>query len=66
MGGLEGVDPEAIRVPIYGLTDSGRGFWLQLDDDARGTGFCQSHLPSVVFSSWFRRGLRCSHGFTCG
>jgi hypothetical protein len=30
-GGLPGVDPEAlfvIRVPIYGLTDSGRGFDL--------------------------------------
>ena len=52
-GGLEGVDPEAlllIRVPIYGLTDSGRGFWLQLDDDARGTGFNVSHMyPALYF-----------------
>ena len=53
-GGLEGIDPEAlllIRVPIDGLTYSGRGFWLELDDDARVIGSNVSHiLPSVVFS----------------
>ena len=52
-GCLEGVDPEAwllIRVPIYDLTDLGRGFWLQLDDDARGTGFNVSHMyPASYF-----------------
>ena len=52
-GGLPGVDPEAlllIRVPIYGLTDSGRGFWLQLDEDARTSGFNVSHIyPALYF-----------------
>ena len=36
-GGLPGVDPEAlllVRLPIYGLSDSGRGFWLRLDKEA--------------------------------
>ena len=35
-GELPGVDPDAlllIRVPIYGLTDSGRGFWVRPDGD---------------------------------
>ena len=45
--------PEAlllIRVPIYGLTDSGRGFWLQLDEDARTSGFNVSHIyPALYF-----------------
>ena len=39
--GLPGVDPDALllmRVRIYGLTDSGTGFFLQLDEDARAQG----------------------------
>ncbi len=37
-GGLPGIDPTAlflIRVPIYGLCDSGRGFWMRLDREAK-------------------------------
>ena len=33
-GGLPGVEPDVlflVRVPVYGITDSGRGFWLRLD-----------------------------------
>ena len=40
-GGLPGVPEDvifAVRVPVYGLTDSGRGFWLRLDQDARTSG----------------------------
>ena len=39
--GLPGVDPDAlllIRIPIYGLTDSGRGFWVRPDGDAKDCG----------------------------
>jgi hypothetical protein len=27
-----------VRVPIYGLCDSGRGFWTRLDGEAKTTG----------------------------
>ena len=44
-GGLPGFPPEAmllVRVPVYGLCDSGRGFWLRLDDDdAKSSGIWQ-------------------------
>ena len=52
-GGLPGVAPEVfflVRVPVYGLTDSGRGFWLQLDGDARASGLKQSKFyPGLYF-----------------
>lgn len=51
-GGLPGVDPEAlfvIRVPIYGLTDSGRGFWMQLDGDAKDCGFKASVIYPALY-----------------
>ena len=52
-GGLPGIDPEVfflVRVPIYGLTDSGRGFWLRLDGDARSSGLKQSKFyPGLDF-----------------
>ena len=40
-GGLSGVEPEAfllIRVPVYGLCDSGRGFWKKVDHNAKEVG----------------------------
>ena len=46
-GGLPGVDPEAtlpIRVPVYGLCDSGRGFWRKVDREARSVGFQVSRI----------------------
>ena len=48
-GGLPGVSSDAIllvRLPIYGLCDSGRGFWLRLDSEAREVG---SESPSYLF-----------------
>ena len=52
-GGLPGVDPYVfflVRVPVYGLTDSGRGFWLRLDGDARSSGLKQSKFyPGLYF-----------------
>ena len=52
-GGLPGVDPEVfflVRVSVYGLTDSGRGFWLRLDGDARSSGLKQSKFyPGLYF-----------------
>ena len=52
-GGLHNVDPEAlllVRVPIYGLSDSGRGFWLRLDKEAKEAGFKASSIfPSFYF-----------------
>ena len=52
-GGLHNVDPEAlllVRVPIYGLSDSGRGFWLRLDREAKAVGFKASNIfPSFYF-----------------
>ena len=52
-GGLPGVDPEAvllIRVPVYGLCDSGRGFWRKVDREARSVGFQVSRIfPAFYF-----------------
>ncbi len=52
-GGLPGVDPEAlllVRVPIYGLSDSGSGFWLRLDKEAQEVGFKASNVfPSFYY-----------------
>ena len=53
-GGLPGVDPTAlllIRVPIYGLLcDSGRGFWMRLDGEAKAAGFTASRIyPSFYY-----------------
>ena len=52
-GGLPGVDPEAlllVRVPIYGLSDSGRGFWLRLGKEAKEVGFKASNVfPSFYY-----------------
>ena len=52
-GGLPGVDPTAlllIRVPIYGLCDSGRGFWMRLDGEAKAAGFTASRIyPSFYY-----------------
>eukprot|EP00435_Cladocopium_sp_Y103_P068333 s119_g31.t1 len=50
--GLPGVDPEAlllIRVPIYGLTDSGRGFFLKLDEDAKDSGLKSSIIYPALY-----------------
>ena len=39
-----------VRVLVYGLTDSGRGFWLRLDGDARSSGLKQSKFyPGLYF-----------------
>ena len=46
-GGLPGVDPDAfllIRVPVYGLCDSGRGFWKKVDHDAKAVGLLSSRI----------------------
>ena len=46
-GGLPGVDPEAyllIRVPVYGLCDSGRGFWKKVNHDALDVGLKASRI----------------------
>ncbi|CAE7356892.1 RE1 [Symbiodinium natans] len=46
-GGLPGVDPEAmllVRVPVYGLQDSGRGFWKRVDKDAKDVGLNASRI----------------------
>ena len=52
-GGLPGVDPDAfllIRVPVYGLCDSGRGFWKKVDHDAKEVGLLSSRiLPAFYF-----------------
>ena len=51
-GGLPNVDPEAlllIRVPVYGLTDSGRGFWLKLNDEAIEAGM----QPSLIYPAFY-------------
>ena len=52
-GGLPGVDPDAfllIRVPVYGLCDSGRGFWKKVDHDAKAVGLLSSRIfPSFYF-----------------
>ena len=39
-----------IQVPFSGMTDSGRGFWLRLDKDARTSGFHVGHIyPALYF-----------------
>ena len=46
-GGLPGVDPEAyllIRVPVYGLCDSGGGFWKKVNNDALDVGLKASRI----------------------
>ena len=52
-GGLPGVDPEAcllVRVPVYGLCDSGRGFWKKVDKDATEVGLRASRIfPAFYF-----------------
>ena len=51
-GGLPGVPSDAIllvRLPIYGLCDSGRGFWLRLDSEAREVGL----KPSLIFPAFY-------------
>ena len=52
-GGLPGVDPEAmllVRVPVYGLSDLGRGFWKRVDRDAKQEGMTSSKLfPAFYF-----------------
>ena len=51
-GGLPGVDPEAfllIRVPVYGLCDSGRDFWKKVDHDAKEVGL----LSSCIFPAFY-------------
>ena len=51
--GLPGVDEGIVflvRVPIYGLTDSGRGFWLRLDGDAKQSGMKASQcFPGLYY-----------------
>ena len=50
---LRGVDPEAyllVRVPVYGLCDSGRGFWKKVDKDAKEVGLRASRIfPAFYF-----------------
>ena len=52
-GGLPGIDMEAallVRVPVYGLRDSGRGFWVKVDKDAKEVGLKTSKMfPSFYF-----------------
>jgi len=52
-GGIPGVDAGVVylvRVPIYGFTDSGRGFWLRLDGDAKKEGMKASQFfPGLYF-----------------
>ena len=52
-GRLPGVDPEAfllIRVPVYGLCDSGRGFWKKFDHDTKEVGLLSSRIfPAFYF-----------------
>ena len=52
-GGLPGVEEGIVylvRVPIYGLTDSGRGFWLRLDGDAKLCGMKASQFfPGLYY-----------------
>ena len=63
-GGLPGVDPEAfllIRIPVYGLCDSGRGFWKKVDQRQRGRTVEQSYLSRVLLPYRERRCGCCSH-----
>ena len=44
--------PEAfllVRVPVYGLCDSGRGFWKKVDGDAKEVGLLSSRIfPAFI------------------
>ena len=67
-GGIPGVDEGIVylvRVPIYGLTDSGRGFWLRLDGDAKKEGMKASQFfPGLYFLPGSDRdacALMCTH-----
>ena len=47
-----GVDPDAfllIRVPVYGLCDSGRGLWKKVDHDAKEVGLLSSRIFPVFY-----------------
>ena len=51
-GGLPQVDPNAallVQVPVYGLTDSGRSFWLRFSSDAKKAG----PTPSIIYPAFF-------------
>ena len=61
-GGLPGVDPEAIlliRVPVYGLCDSGRGFWRKVDREARDAGFEVSRIFPAFYFHRHNREVTC-------
>ena len=68
-GGLPGVEPNVlflVRVPVYGITDSGRGFWLRLDADARQSGLKASQFfPGLYYLPGEEGGdahaLMCTH-----
>lgn len=51
--GLPDMDPSVmllVRVPVYGLCDSGRGFWKCLDGEAKDVGFVASEIfPAFYF-----------------
>ena len=50
-GGLPQVDLNAalsVRVPVYGLTESGRSFWLRLSSDAKKAGL----TPSIIYPAF--------------
>ena len=51
--GIPGIDKDAVlmvRVPTYGLADSGRGFWKRLDREARDVGLSVSKIfPAFYF-----------------
>ena len=52
-GGLPGIGLEAallVRVPVYGLRDSGTGFWVKVDKDAKEVGLKTSKMfPRLYF-----------------
>ena len=51
-GGLPDVSPTAyllVRKPVYGLTDSGRGFWLQVSTDAAACGLTSSRIVPAFY-----------------
>ena len=59
-GGLPGFEEGIVflvKVPIYGLTDSGRGFWLGLDGDARQSGMKASQFSLVCIAFLVAMGM---------
>ena len=51
-GGLPDVSPKAyllVRIPVYGLTDSCRGFWLQVSTDAAACGLTSSRMIPAFY-----------------